>query len=212
MEWTIKNRKRRLAGERSFVFNVLVLCTMATLLLNPCLCQSGQAEGNVSREYRIKAAFIYKFLRLVKREDSAASSPAGKKKVTIAIVGRDPFGKAFEQVEGARIKPWDAVLNIRRFNSISEMLNNNGGEDCWIAYLRFQDQTRIKEELAHLADTPILTVSDTDGFLQAGGMINLVVAGNKIRWAINRRAARAAGLEISSQLLRNAVRVIEPGQ
>ena len=63
--------------------------------------------------------------------------------------------------------------------------------------------------LEEVRGKPILTVGDTTGFLEAGVMMNLVEVGNKIRWEINRKPAKKAGLKMSSQLLRNALRVVE---
>ena len=47
----------------------------------------------------------------------------------------------------------------------------------------------------------ILTVSELDRFVQAGGMIQFVIEGNKVRFEINDQAAREANLRISSKLL-----------
>ena len=48
-----------------------------------------------------------------------------------------------------------------------------------------------------------------DGFLENGGMIILVKSKNKIRWGINRTPVKQAKLKLDSQLLRNAIKVIE---
>jgi hypothetical protein len=50
----------------------------------------------------------------------------------------------------------------------------------------------------------ILTVGESDGFLEYGGMIRFVIAGQRVRFDINAGAAVAADLRISSQLLRVA--------
>jgi len=47
-------------------------------------------------------------------------------------------------------------------------------------------------------------VSDTDGFAKRGGVANFVTVDDKIRFVINKKAADAAGLKISSRLLRIA--------
>ena len=52
-----------------------------------------------------------------------------------------------------------------------------------------------------------LTVGESDGFAAEGGMINFFLEGKKVRFEINRPAAEAAGLKISSRLLRLAVLV-----
>lgn len=58
--------------------------------------------------------------------------------------------------------------------------------------------------LRALGQTPVLTVSDAPGFVQAGGMIGLKLRGGRIGFDINHGAARATGLVLSSQLLKLA--------
>jgi hypothetical protein len=53
----------------------------------------------------------------------------------------------------------------------------------------------------------LLTVSDISDFSKRGGMIELLLEGNKVRFAINLTSAREAGLEVSSKLLQLATRI-----
>ena len=48
---------------------------------------------------------------------------------------------------------------------------------------------------------PVLTVGETDQFMEQGGVINFVKKEGKVRLEINLDAARQAKLEISSKLL-----------
>jgi hypothetical protein len=59
--------------------------------------------------------------------------------------------------------------------------------------------------LAALSGRPVITVGESPDFLTAGGIINFVRQGNKIRFEINPQAAQRSGLKISSQLLRLAI-------
>jgi hypothetical protein len=64
--------------------------------------------------------------------------------------------------------------------------------------------------MAVLKGRSILTVGDTEGFYQGGGIIRFVTEKNRIRFRINVDAAEAAHLVISSKLLRLA-EVATPG-
>jgi YfiR/HmsC-like len=55
-----------------------------------------------------------------------------------------------------------------------------------------------------LKDRSILTVSDADGFTQRGGIVRFVTQNDHVKLRINVEAAKAAGLTISSKLLRVA--------
>jgi hypothetical protein len=47
----------------------------------------------------------------------------------------------------------------------------------------------------------VLTVGESEGFLAAGGVINLKLDGGKVRMEISTAAAERAGLHISAKLL-----------
>ena len=53
-----------------------------------------------------------------------------------------------------------------------------------------------------------LTIGGTEGFATLGGIINLAIEGNKLRFEINPLAADRAGLKISSKLL-NLARIVK---
>ena len=54
-----------------------------------------------------------------------------------------------------------------------------------------------------------MTVGDTNGFLDAGGIINFMIEDQKVCFKINNYNAKQAKLNIRSQLLRLAKKVIE---
>jgi hypothetical protein len=62
----------------------------------------------------------------------------------------------------------------------------------------------LKETLAALDKTSVLTVSDIPKFIQAGGMIQFIPEGSRIRFEINRTRAEESGLVLSSELLKVA--------
>ena len=54
-------------------------------------------------------------------------------------------------------------------------------------------------------------MGEVGGFLELGGAVNLVTVDEKIRWEIHQGHAEDAGLGLSSQLFRTAVRVVGSG-
>jgi hypothetical protein len=56
----------------------------------------------------------------------------------------------------------------------------------------------------------VLTVGDTEGFAERGGIINLVKDGNRLSFEINPEAAQRAGLVMSSKLLFLG-KIVKPG-
>ncbi len=200
-----KSRQLRLRAGRIGPAGKALLAACWIVMLTLGTVKDARAQ-DATREYRIKAAFLYNFLLFVKR---AETSPETVDEIVIAIIGDDPFGTAFDRVEGERVGAGGPILRVRRFASVQEMLDQTGNR-CRLAFFSFTDAKRLESELVRLKESPVLTVGESYGFLSAGGMLNLVTVHARIRWEINRSAVRRARLEISPQLLRNAVRVFEP--
>jgi hypothetical protein len=62
--------------------------------------------------------------------------------------------------------------------------------------------------LRGLAGRGVLTVSDIDGFAEAGGGIGLVVDERRVRFDINQATLQRESLRASSQLLRHGRNVL----
>jgi len=77
------------------------------------------------------------------------------------------------------------------------------------------EQKLLREALASVNGHPVLTVGESDRFINEGGMIGFFLEENKIRFEINLEAAGLAKLKISSRLVTLARRVVnkpEPGK
>jgi hypothetical protein len=169
-----------------------------------------------SQEYQVKAAFLYNFIQFVDWPEEKFADKDGS--ITICIIGDDPFGTAFEPIINKQVKGKSVV--IERLESF-EKLKNSAGNDkselghgfealkkCHLLFICSSEQKNLKEIIDVVKDQPILTVGEMEGFLEAGGIINWFVEEKKIRFEINVAAAKQAGLEIRSNLLRLAKRIV----
>jgi hypothetical protein len=59
----------------------------------------------------------------------------------------------------------------------------------------------LSEAIQAVRGLPVLTIGETPGFATSGGMINLVLEDNRVRFEVNVKAAKEADLNISSRLL-----------
>ncbi len=195
---------------------------IAVLLVLCGIVNSGETGGRMQTtrgrqagEYQIKAVYLYNFLLFVEwpesdDDDKAESNSTGpidrNRPIVIGIVGDDPFGESFREVEGKRVKSGKRRLEIKRFGRYRKNTDLSG---CDLLFVCESEKKNSSEILAPLKKKPVLTVGEWSGFLDAGGMINLVRIKNKIRWEINRTPVKKAQLTMSAQLLRNATRVVE---
>ncbi len=179
----------------------LSLCgaVVVSLMMGP-----GVAGDLEATEYQLKAACLYTFLRFV-HPTSTSESPT-RTTATIGILGTDPFGDHFREVEGRRLDAGDRTLTVKRLGPYHRGIDLG---QCDVLFICASEAERVPAILDDIRRIPVLTVSETSRFLDQGGMINLVIDGSRIRWEVNRGSAHEAGLSFSSQLLRTAVRVIE---
>jgi hypothetical protein len=174
-----------------------VLLAILTMSVIGCSVLYAHAQASSVSEYRVKAAFVYNFAKFV--DWPAVAFANHQAPLILCIVGTDPFGAALEILKDKTIKHRKLVVQHK---SQRETLN-----DCQIIFISASEHRLLGQLLGPLQDKLILTVSDMDGFLEVGGMINLMTVANKIRFEVNLDAVRRAGLTISAQLLKLATAV-----
>jgi hypothetical protein len=160
-----------------------------------------------SAEYLIKAGFIYNFANLVQWPSSSFAQPDSP--IVIVILGEDHFGTTLDRaLDGKKVSARSFV--IKRAKSVSELQRVLGPQkDCQILYVSASEMPHLSDAIQMLKGVPVLTIGETPGFARNGGIINLILEDNKVRFEVNVAAAKEADLNISSRLLALA-RIIQP--
>jgi YfiR/HmsC-like len=159
---------------------------------------SGRAQ-TTEEEYRIKAAFIFHFAQLVDWPTGTATDTDNS--LFLCTLGEDPFQGMLEAtVAGKAIG--SRMIRIRHLGQAQD------AQACQILFIGRAQSKRIPQLVAGLRNAPILTVGETAGFLDAGGMIRFLLEENKVRFEINVQAAESAHLKIGSRLLILAEHVV----
>jgi hypothetical protein len=170
------------------------------LLAAACLAGPVPAQQR-SREYDLKAVFLYNFATFVEWPE-AARPPAGAP-IVIGVLGRDPFGTALDEViNGEKLN--GHPLQVRRCKSADE------ARECHILFISASEASHVGDILQALKGRPVLTVGDMPRFLEMGGIIAFSTDA-RLQLHVNAPAARQAGLNISSKLLRVATVVGDNG-
>jgi len=173
----------------------------AALLSVLCVTLAGPmvAESISSREYEIKAAFLYNFAKFVEWPPDAFQKNPGH--FVIGILGPDPFGSDLDDLlEGKTIQ--DKSLVLKRIAIPQDATS------CHVLFISSAKEEELDSILIALKGLPVLTVSDMDQFIQRGGVVGFTLEGKKVRFSINTKVADQAGLKVSSQLLKLAKTVI----
>jgi hypothetical protein len=153
-----------------------------------------RAQSAILREYEIKAAYLYNFIRYI--DWPADTLPPAGGTITIGILGDNLFGPAIVPLNGKPIK--GRTLAVKQITAPKDM------EECQIVFICASEKARLAEILGQLKESKALTVSEIDGFASQGGIINFIYERNKVRFEINPDAARRTGLTLSSELLKLA--------
>ena len=168
-----------------------------------------------SKEYQLKAAFLYNFIKFVDWPEKAADS----NQVTIGIISKEPLVNLFEPLKDKKVKNKNVLIKqLPSFEEIQKLGGQNKKaadeqiesiKKCHLLLICSSETVYIKDILGQLKDTNILTVGETENFLKEGGIINFVVEDKKVRFEINLDASDKAKLKISSQLLQLAKKIVK---
>jgi len=162
----------------------------AIVLVRPTLL----AQRPEADEQAVKAAFLYNFTKFVTWPSSAFATPASP---FVVCAYADPgFRKTLEatlqgeEVRGHPIAVADA--------------DHDDARTCHLLYFSMGQAERQLRILPALRRAPVLSVGEGRQFLQQGGLVAFLLENDRVRFAIDKRGADAAGLILSSQLLRVA--------
>lgn len=147
-------------------------------------------------EYAVKAAYVYNFAKFV--EWPPANPTAA---LTVCIYGKTPLaGFLDETVRGKLVH--GLPVEVKRMPEGDEHWDS-----CAAVFFGATNRARIQTVLAQLKGRSILTLGESEAFAEGGGMITLVVEGDRVRFDINLAAVTDARLKISSKLMELARRV-----
>ena len=166
-------------------------------------CQGATASApSVSKEYQVKAAFLYNFAKFVDWPADRFSDEAAP--IRIAVIGRNPFGDELENaVRGRKIGGRDIIV-VYHTSSDQLALDTSAHHVIYVA----TGEERSLEKLAGgTGGACALTVGESVRFSAAGGIVKFSTIDDKVRFEINADAAEGAGLKISAQLLKLATAV-----
>jgi hypothetical protein len=150
------------------------------------------ADTSESHEYQVKAAFLYKLAKFI--EWPATAFRTIPPTLTICILGADPFGPSLDRTIKGQTVSGVEMIAVR-------LENLQAAPACHMLFISSSERGRLGSILEALKGARVLTVGDTEGFIQLGGMINLYVEKNTVRFQISEHALDRPGWKISSKLL-----------
>ncbi len=170
----------------------IAACLLCLSVITAAPAHTQNTDSSDSSEYLIKAGFTYNFAKLMEWPSGAFAQPDSP--IVIGVLGTDPFNGTLDQVLKGK------QANGRAF----EVKHLKWGADlrgCNILFVSDSETGHLDDIFHSIKGLPILTIGETPGFSQRGGIINFVVEDNRVRFEINVDAAKQANINISSRLL-----------
>jgi hypothetical protein len=149
-----------------------------------------QAEQTV--QYPLKLAFIYNVTKFVQWPPEVFDSASAA--LVICIVGQDPFPADAERELRSRTTG-GRPIGIQRITARDDLAT------CHVIFISDAEQKNAAGLLARSINLSVLTIGESKGFVESGGVVNLLVHDSNIRFEINPVTAERKRLIISSRLL-----------
>jgi hypothetical protein len=182
----------QLAGSFRSPLHVKKLLSLVALVLT--FLQTGlsvRAGETTVTESQIKAAFLLNFPKYV---DWPVQVLASNAPLVIAVLGDDEVSGDLQKLAAGKTV-FGHPIEFRRIAVAEE------AERCHVLFIGITESRQVSEILNRFRNTSVLTVGQSDEFLEKGGIINFSRRDRKIRLEINLHGAGQANLKVSSKLL-----------
>ncbi len=144
----------------------------------------------------VKAAFLYRFAGYIEWPQRAAPDA----QFMIAVLGGDQVAGELRKLVPER-PAGNTLTQIRSIGNIRQL------GSAQILYIGTDFHGDLGSVIASIGAQPVLVVTDHEGGLDEGGVVNFLLVDRHLRFEVSLTAAERAGLKISSELLSVAVRV-----
>lgn len=175
-----------------------ILAAIAFFLLGCAGSAQAQAELQAA-EYRVKAAFVYKFGDYIEWPSEAFAGPNSP--LVIGVVGADALADELAHIAAGRTIGGRPVA-VRKLKY---------GEPLVGLHVIFVGRSSSEQQafaLNAIKGRPALTVTESADGLTLGSMINFVVVSDKVRFDVALSPVEEGRLKISSRLLSVARKVV----
>jgi hypothetical protein len=188
---------RSTAGPMTWRFALAAFVAAFPVLTGNAYAQTAKADA-----YQVKAAYLYNFGKFVKWPAVAPANQTGS--FTICVLDEDPLGAVLESTLAGETVGGKPVA-VKRLAKAQDAQGV-----CHILFINAAQARDLRQILASIDQAAVLTVSDMPDFSKRGGMIQFVLADNRIRFEINLEGAEKSHLVFPAELLKVATAVRKP--
>jgi len=153
-------------------------------------------------EYAVKTAMVYKITKFISWPDSAFAFDDSP--LNICVAKGSSFAKPIKSLQGREVRGHSIEIVTFKDAGAIEL-------QCQVLLVSRKEADQAGVLLLAVARKPVLTIGDSEGFAEQGGIIGLELEQSRVNFAINIDASQQVGLGINAQLLQLAKLVQEGG-
>gem|GEM_PF-2788121 len=183
-------------NQRAHYLQVLIACLMTGFaMLTPVHAEQPRLEhSELSREYQIKAAMLYKFVWFVRWKSGDFKDK--KSPISLCLSEPEPFGGYLDQlVEGRLFGKNKRKISVRRFDKKNYL---DHLQECHVLFIPKGSDVPVPQKKG------LLVVTDGRPIEKSSAHINFITSGNYVRFEINRNNLKKSHIRLSSKLLKLA--------
>lgn len=151
-------------------------------------------------EEQVKAAYLFSFTKFV--EWPAGTFANASDPIRLCILNDKSFVGQLNQIVGHRQISGHPVLVV----SVQDGQQSRVCQELFVGASQSTETVRIIDSLR---TSSVLTVGETDEFVEKGGIISFVMQGGHVQFQVNQKAATNSHLRLSSQLLSVAKDIVK---
>ncbi|NIK73977.1 hypothetical protein FHS56_001490 [Thermonema lapsum] len=171
---------------------IRLLCLSVVMVF---FAQYAQAQGG---DYKFHNIFIYNFTKYI-----VWPSDYQQGDFVIGVLGASPLtNQLIYWTEKKKVRGVQPIV-VKQFDSPNDLRN----EKVHMFFIPYSKSGYLKYVQEAVDGKPTLIITEKNGLALQGSMINFVVRNGRWTFEINEEATERAGLKVSSELLRVAIRV-----
>lgn len=170
---------------------LLIILSAGVIIPNKANAQAG--------EYLLKAGYIEKITHFIEWPEMINNNDT---LFIITVLGENKLTAALNEIFN-KVKVKDRKVKIITITNIQELIA------CQLLFIPKMKTNELNKVLNVVKGKSILTISDTEGFAEAGCFVNFYEYENKLRFEINQKGMKDAGFTIDYRLLKVS-KVINP--
>lgn len=175
---------------RKFILSVCVIFIIQIVNIINVL-----ADSSSNKEHDVKAVFLYNFTNFIRWPETVLT-PAST--INLCTIGESQVADSLKAVVAGGEKTSKNPVVLQRLKSRDDL------SDCHIVFVSRTEQDNYSRILSNLLQKPILTIGESEDFIEQGGIIEFYLENNRVRLKISVQKLRAAQLSATANLLKVA--------